>query len=52
MWFPDEACSLDELVRRADEEMYVEKASRPQRGDGVIRLPESRESADGVSAAR
>lgn len=50
VWFPDEACSLDELVRRADEEMYVEKASRPLRGDGVIRLPESRESADGVPA--
>ena len=52
VWFPDEACSLDELVRRADEEMYAEKASRPQRGVGVIRLPEARAAADEVTAVR
>ena len=52
VWFPDEACSLDELVRRADEEMYAEKASRPQRGDGVIRLPDQRAAGDEVAAGR
>ncbi len=52
VWFPDEACSLDELVRRADEEMYAEKASRPQRGDGVIRLPDQRAGAAEVPAGR
>lgn len=52
VWFPDEACSLDELVRRADEEMYAEKASRPQRGDGVIRLPDPRSVDHEVTASR
>ena len=42
VWFPDEACTLDELVRRADAEMYAEKASRPGRHDGLLRLPEPR----------
>lgn len=52
VWFPDEACSLDELVRRADEEMYAEKASRPQRADGVIRLPDPRSVDHEVTASR
>lgn len=52
VWFPDVACSLDELVRRADEEMYAEKASRPLRGEGVIRLPDQRAATDEVSAGR
>lgn len=37
VWFPDEACSLDELVRRADAMMYVEKSSRPDRSHGLLR---------------
>jgi diguanylate cyclase (GGDEF)-like protein len=37
VWFPDEACSLDELVRRADAMMYVEKSSRPDRSSGLLR---------------
>ncbi|MFP5220457.1 MAG: diguanylate cyclase [Actinomycetes bacterium] len=39
VWFPDEACTLDELVRRADAEMYAEKSARPHRADGVLRSP-------------
>ena len=42
VWFPDEACSLDELVRRADAVMYVEKESRPLRHEGVLRVPTPR----------
>jgi diguanylate cyclase (GGDEF)-like protein len=42
VWFPDEACSLDELVRRADADMYVHKTSRPSRHEGLLRLPEPR----------
>lgn len=42
VWFPDDAWTLDELVRRADEEMYVEKTSRPARHDGVLRVPPQR----------
>lgn len=38
VWFPDVACSLDELVRRADAQMYRSKRSRPDRGAGVLRL--------------
>lgn len=45
VWFPDAACTLDELVRRADEEMYAEKASRPARHEGVVRVPQQRSSA-------
>ena len=52
VWFPDEACSLDELVRRADEEMYAEKARRPQRGIGVIRLPDQRPAVDEIASSR
>jgi diguanylate cyclase (GGDEF)-like protein len=49
VWFPEEACSLSELVRRADEVMYTDKKSRPTRHDGVLRVPVQRE--DGASAA-
>lgn len=42
VWFPDEACTLDELVRRADAEMYADKTSRPQRLEGMLRLPTPR----------
>ena len=42
VWFPDEACTLDELVRRADAEMYAEKTSRPDRLEGLLRLPAPR----------
>ncbi len=46
VWFPDEACTLDELVRRADAEMYVDKSSRPQRHEGLLRMPTQRTGAD------
>ena len=39
VWFPEEGCSLDELVRRADALMYAEKTRRPGRSDGVVRAP-------------
>lgn len=42
VWFPDQACTLDELVRRADAEMYIDKTSRPDRRNGVVRVPEQR----------
>jgi diguanylate cyclase (GGDEF)-like protein len=42
VWFPHEACTLDELVRRADAEMYAEKSSRPGRHDGLLRVPQQR----------
>jgi hypothetical protein len=29
-------------VRRADAEMYIDKTSRPDRRNGVVRLPEQR----------
>lgn len=52
VWFPDEACSLDELVRRADAGMYADKASKPDRGVGLLRVPSQRDAADpaGVDA--
>ena len=50
VWFPDEACTLDELVRRADEEMYAEKTRRPDRGEGLLRVPSQR--TDPAPAAR
>jgi diguanylate cyclase (GGDEF)-like protein len=41
LWYPDSATSLDELVRRADGQMYADKTSRPRRHDGVVRpLPD------------
>jgi len=42
VWFPDQACTLDELVRRADAEMYADKTRRPDRLDGLLRLPMQR----------
>ena len=53
VWFPDEACTLDELVRRADEEMYAEKSRRPDRADGLLRLPvQRREMPEGATPRR
>jgi diguanylate cyclase (GGDEF)-like protein len=37
VWYPDTACSLDELVRRADGHMYADKTARPDRLDGLLR---------------
>lgn len=42
VWFPEAACTLGELVRRADEQMYTDKTSRPARHDGVLRVPPQR----------
>ena len=42
-WDPADPCSLEELVRRADAVMYVDKTSRPDRRKGVIRVPSQRE---------
>ena len=42
VWFPDHACTLDELVRRADAEMYADKTSRPDRHEGLLRVPGQR----------
>lgn len=52
VWFPDQACTLDELVRRADAEMYAEKSSRPHRHEGLLRVPEQRSVAGDVPAGR
>ena len=40
VWHPGDPCGLDELVRRADAVMYLDKADRPGRSDGVLRVPE------------
>ena len=45
VWFPDQACSLDELVRRADAEMYADKTSRPERHEGMLRVPTQRDTS-------
>ena len=45
VWFPEAACALDELVRRADEQMYADKTSRPGRSDGLLRIPGPRDRA-------
>ena len=37
VWYPDAAMTLDELVRRADSQMYADKSARPGRSDGVVR---------------
>jgi diguanylate cyclase (GGDEF)-like protein len=37
VWYPDQACSLDELVRRADTQMYADKTARPERHVGLLR---------------
>lgn len=39
MWTPGRPCSVDELVRRADERMYADKQSRIDRYDNLIRVP-------------
>jgi diguanylate cyclase (GGDEF)-like protein len=39
VWSPEAAASLDELVTRADRQMYADKAARPRRHDGVLRIP-------------
>ncbi len=44
VWFPETSTSLSELVRRADELLYVDKQSRPHRAQGVVRLPVQREA--------
>ena len=42
VWFPEDACTLDELLTRADAEMYVDKSSRPGRAEGLLRVPGQR----------
>lgn len=37
VWCPETTFTLDELVRRADEQMYAHKSSRQDRHDGVVR---------------
>lgn len=51
LWRPDAPCGVDELVRRADAVMYVDKTSRPARHDGVLRVPGPR-VGNGVGASR
>ncbi len=46
VWFPEQECSLDELVRRADAEMYADKTSRPHRHEGLLRVPVPRSAAE------
>jgi diguanylate cyclase (GGDEF)-like protein len=50
LWFPDQACTLAELVRRADEVMYADKTSRPQRHDDLLRVPAPRAAEQGAPA--
>lgn len=42
VWYPDDAPSLEELLRRADVEMYADKAARPARHEGLMREPKGR----------
>jgi diguanylate cyclase (GGDEF)-like protein len=42
VWFPNQACTLDDLVTRADAEMYADKTSRPGRHEGLLRVPGQR----------
>lgn len=46
IWYPDDACSLDELVQRADGQMYADKVARPLRHEGLVRPPEPRRASD------
>ena len=39
VWLPQDGCSLDELVRRADAAMYADKSARPSRHSGLLREP-------------
>jgi diguanylate cyclase (GGDEF)-like protein len=48
-WDPADPCSLEELVRRADAVMYVDKTGRPDRRQGVLRLPVQRPGDELVS---
>lgn len=52
VWFPEQACGLDELLRRADALMYADKTARPGRHDGVVRVPAPRDESahDAVSS--
>jgi diguanylate cyclase (GGDEF)-like protein len=45
-WDPTDPCSLEELVRRADAVMYVDKTARPERRQGVVRVAAQRTSSD------
>ncbi|CCG03690.1 sensor domain-containing diguanylate cyclase [Blastococcus saxobsidens] len=38
-WDPERPCSVEDLVRRADERMYADKQSRTDRYDNLIRVP-------------
>ncbi|TQN42873.1 diguanylate cyclase (GGDEF)-like protein [Blastococcus colisei] len=39
MWDPEQPCSVEDLVRRADARMYADKQSRTDRYDNLIRVP-------------
>ncbi|MDT0275421.1 GGDEF domain-containing protein [Blastococcus goldschmidtiae] len=39
LWDPEDPCSVEDLVRRADERMYAHKQSRTDRYDNLIRVP-------------
>lgn len=51
VWFPDSADSLADLVRRADEQMYEQKSGRPQRAEGILRVPRQRAADEPVTTA-
>lgn len=50
-WFPDAALTLEELVRRADAEMYAEKTRRPHRSAGIVRSARERAADATVPSA-
>lgn len=50
VWFPDDGCSLDELVRRADAGMYADKAGKPDRAVGLLRVPGRRSTSAPIGA--
>ena len=51
-WSVDDPCSVDELVRRADDVMYVDKARRPHRTTLVVRPePASQPVSQGTGAS-
>ena len=45
VWSPEDPCTLEELVRRADAVMYVAKQERPDRATDVVRVPAPRTDA-------